>query len=349
MTLNHEQVRIVRGARSRVPIIVAIHSTERGKALGGCRLWHYPDWRDGLADALRLAEGMTAKNAAAGLEHGGGKTVVALPDGLVLDANTRRDVLLDVGDIIESFGDAYATGPDVGTTPDDMAVIGERTSQVFCRPEASGGSGDCSPYTAIGVLAAMRAVCRALDGSPDLRGRRITVIGLGHVGTPLVRALHADGARLTVTDIDPTRRALATALDATWVDIDKAPTEPADILVPAALGGLLTRELVPRLRCRGIVGPANNQLAEPEVAQLLSARGIIWATDHLASAGGVVYAVARELHGVDHQRALERVLSIEHTVESQLRSAHTLRPGSLTVPRDQRRRVESRRARGNAC
>ncbi|WP_037081243.1 Glu/Leu/Phe/Val dehydrogenase dimerization domain-containing protein [Pseudonocardia spinosispora] len=323
MTLNHEQVRIVLGARSGVPIIVAIHSTERGKALGGCRLWHYPDWRDGLADALRLAEGMTAKNAAAGLQHGGGKTVVALPAGFVLDAQARREVMLDVGDLIESFDGSYATGPDVGTTPEDMAVIGERTGEVFCRPEAAGGSGDCSPYTAIGVLAAMRAVCGELDGSTELRGRRVTVVGLGHVGTPLVRALHADGAVLTVTDIDPARRALAAALGATWVDIDRAPTVPADILVPAALGGLLTRELVPHLRCRGIVGPANNQLAEPEVARLLSARGIIWATDHLASAGGVVYAVARELHGVDHQQALERVLSIEDTVRSQLRSVHT--------------------------
>jgi leucine dehydrogenase len=224
-------------------------------------------------------------------------------------------VLLDVGDVVESFAGSYATGPDVGTTSDDTAVIGERTDHVFCRPESLGGSGDCSPYTAIGVLAAIRAVCAALDSSTELRGIRVTVIGLGHVGAPLARALGAAGTRLTVTDVDRERRQFAETIGAAWVAVDEAPTLAADVLV-AALGGLLTTALVPELRCRAIAGPANNQLAEPGVAEMLSARGILWATDHLVSAGGVVYAVARELDGLGHREALERVLGIEATVSA---------------------------------
>jgi leucine dehydrogenase len=314
MNLNYEQIRVVRGARSGFPIVVAVHSTRRGPALGGCRLWRYPDWRDGLTDALRLAEAMTAKVEAAGLDHGGGKTVVALPMDARLDAAGRRAVLLDTGDAVESFEGAYATGPDAGTSAQDMAVIGERTDHVFCRPEALGGSGDCSEYTALGALAAIRAVAGELGTGGAVRGLRITVVGLGHVGAPLARALRADGAHLAVTDIEPSRRALAEELGATWVPVQEAPTLPADVLVPAALGGLLTSELVPRLRCRAVVGPANNQLAQPEVAELLGARGILWAADHLVSAGGVVYAVSREVHGLPHADAVRRVLGIGDTV-----------------------------------
>ncbi|MBO0850960.1 MAG: Glu/Leu/Phe/Val dehydrogenase, partial [Pseudonocardia sp.] len=263
---EHQQVRIERGARSGLPIMVAIHSTALGPAAGGCRLWRYPDWRDGLADALRLSAGMTVKNAAAGLNLGGGKTVIVLPEGAELDRRARRDVLGDVGELVESFGGSYATGPDVGTSPDDMAVIGEHTRHVFCRPESLGGSGDSSAHTADGVLAALCAVCGHLDGRTGPSGLAVTVVGLGHVGERLARALTAAGARLTVTDIDPARRELAAELGARWLGPATAWTADADVLVPAALGGTLTRSLVPALRCRAIVGPANNQIAEDEVA-----------------------------------------------------------------------------------
>jgi len=330
---DYEQVQIQRGARSGFPIIVAIHSTALGPAVGGCRLWRYPDWRDGLTDALRLAKGMTLKNAAAKLAHGGGKTVIALPPGTVLDDATRRAALLDVGELVETFDGQYATGPDVGTSSEDMGVLGEVTKQVFCRPEQLGGSGDPAAYTAAGVRAALDAVCRlwsdAAGGektpeSPVVRGRSVTVIGLGHVGAHLASGLARDGARLTVTDIDPSRRAFAEQLGATWCEPEAAPTLEADLLVPAALGGMLTAELVPALCCRAIVGPANNQLAEDGVAALLHERGIRWVPDYLASAGGVTYAVARELHGAGLDEAQRRVHAIGTVTEELLRTADRL-------------------------
>jgi leucine dehydrogenase len=314
---------------------VAIHSTALGPAAGGCRLWRYPDWRDGLTDALRLAKGMTLKNAAATLPYGGGKTVIALPPGTALDEAARRDVLLDVGEVVETFGGQYATGPDVGTSTEDMGVIGEVTKQVFCRPERLGGSGDPAAYTAAGVRAALDAVCRLwADGSDDgpenaenaevVRGRSVTVIGLGHVGAHLASGLARDGARLTVTDIDPGRRAFAEQIGATWCEPEAAPTLEADLLVPAALGGLLTAELVPELRCRAIVGPANNQLAEDGVATLLHGRGIRWVPDYLASAGGVTFAVARELRGTGLDEAQRQVQEIGTVTEELLRTADRL-------------------------
>jgi glutamate dehydrogenase/leucine dehydrogenase len=346
---DYEQVQIQRGARSGFPIIAAIHSTALGPAVGGCRLWRYPDWRDGLTDALRLARGMTLKNAAAKLAHGGGKTVIALPLGTVLDDATRRDVLLDVGELVESFAGQYATGPDVGTSTEDMGVIGEVTKQVFCRPEPLGGSGDPAAYTAAGVRAAIDAVCRLLDTPPDgtdtpldgtdstdstvrrtdstdstVRGRTVTVIGLGHVGAHLARDLARDGAQLLVTDIDERRRDFAAEIGATWCEPGAALTAEADLLVPAALGGQLTAEVVPALRCRAIVGPANNQLADDGVARLLHGRGIHWVPDYLASAGGVTYAVARELHGAGLDEARHQVLGIGAVTEELLRTADRL-------------------------
>lgn len=321
---DYEQVQIRRGARSGFPIIVAIHSTALGPAIGGCRLWRYPDWRDGLTDALRLAKGMTLKNAAAKLAHGGGKTVIALPPGTVLDEAARRDVLLDVGELVETFEGRYATGPDVGTSTEDMGVLGEVTKQVFCRPEHLGGSGDPAAYTAAGVRAALDAVCRLWEDHGVVRGRAVTVVGLGHVGSHLASGLARDGARLTVTDIDPGRRAFAERLGATWCEPEAALTVEADLLVPAALGGVLTADVVPALRCRAIVGPANNQLAEDGVAALLHERGIRWVPDYLASAGGVSFAVARELRGAGLDEALRQVHAIGTVTEELLRTADRL-------------------------
>ncbi|MFD0851574.1 hypothetical protein ACFQ07_05055, partial [Actinomadura adrarensis] len=159
---------------------------------------------------------MTAKCAMAGMANGGGKTVVPLPEGLELDAHQHRAVLLDVADVIESLDGLYATGPDVGTSPADMAVIGERTRHVFCRPAEQGGSGDSSPHTADGVVAALRAVCRRLYGTPDFKGRRVSVVGLGHVGEKIARSLAAEGAALTVSDITEEKQAVAEEIGAIW-------------------------------------------------------------------------------------------------------------------------------------
>ncbi|RBQ18044.1 amino acid dehydrogenase [Spongiactinospora rosea] len=322
--LDHEQILIRRGPRSGLPVILAVHSTVLGPAAGGLRLWRYPDWRDGLSDALRLSAAMTLKFAAAGLAIGGGKTVVALPHDAQPDSIARHDVLYDVAEAIDSLGGKYAVGPDVGTTPDDMAVIGEVTTHVFCKPQALGGSGDSSPHTARGTLAALRAVTRHLYGDPSLKGRRMALIGLGHVGEHLARLLAAEGADLTVTDIDPAKRSIADELGAAWQSPEDILTTDADILIPAALGGVLTPQVVPNLRCRAITGPANNQLDTAEVGDLLHQRGITWIPDYIASAGGVINAGTTELHGFTPDQALTRVNAIESTVTDLLTTATTL-------------------------
>ncbi|MGE5134515.1 MAG: Glu/Leu/Phe/Val dehydrogenase dimerization domain-containing protein [Gemmatimonadota bacterium] len=318
---GHEEVVIRTGRRSGLPVIVAVHSTALGQAVGGCRLWHYPDWADGLTDALRLSAGMTAKCAAAGLANGGGKTVIAVPAGTPLGPARRRAALHDAADVIASLGGRYATGPDVGTTPEDMAVIGERTSHVFCTPARCGGAGDSSPHTALGTLAAIRAVCQHLYGDRGLAGRRLAVVGLGSVGGRLARLLAEGGAQLVVSDIDAGKRALAAELGAAWATPAEAVTAPADILVPAALGGILTADVAGELRCRAIAGPANNQLAAPGVAGLLHQRGILWVPDYIASAGGVSYILTVELHRGTPGQARARVEAIGDTVAGLLATA----------------------------
>ncbi|MEU4692437.1 Glu/Leu/Phe/Val dehydrogenase dimerization domain-containing protein [Actinoplanes sp. NPDC023714] len=232
--------------------------------MGGCRIAHYPHWRDGLTDALRLSAAMTDKAALAGLPNGGGKTVVALPPGRSLDATIRRDVLHDVGDVIAGLGGLYATGPDVGTGPDDMVTIAERTEHAFCRPIGAGGSGDSSEHTATGVMAALRAVCADRFGSPDPAGRSFAVLGLGRVGAQVLRLLTAEGARVVAADVDETRRAVAGG--ATWVTPDEGLTAEVDVLVPAALGGLLTPATVPRLRVTAIGGTLSTVLRSARAA-----------------------------------------------------------------------------------
>lgn len=338
MTFDHEQLTVHRGHRSGLPVAIAVHSTARGMAIGGCRLKHYAGWRDGVADALRLAESMTYKTALAGLDHGGGKTVVALPTAAPLAPDEKRAVLLDVGDAVESLGGRYGTGPDVGTGPADMVTIAERTRWVFCRPAEHGGSGDSSGPTAEGVLAALAALCAHRFGSADMAGLRVTLIGLGHVGTHLAKALAGAGAVLTVTDVDPGRRALADAVGAAWVAPEEAATAPADVVVPAALGGLLTPDLIPRLRCAAIAGPANNQLADERVADLLHERGVLWVPDPVVSAGGAIYGTGVELRGLTPEAALAEVRGIGATVTRLL--------GAGTSPHAAAKSLAAERLRG---
>jgi len=321
-----------RGPRSGLPIVVAVHSTALGQAVGGLRMWHYPDWRDAQADALRLSRGMTYKCAVAGADKGGGKTVVALPSRT--DDQLRRAALLDAADAIDSLGGRYATGPDVGTGEPDMDVIAERTSHVFCRPASSGGSGDSSPHTAAGVVATLRAL---VGGS--VTGKRFAVVGLGRVGGAVATALAADGADLVLSDVDAGKRALAEQLKATWDEPAAALTADVDVLVPAALGGVLTEAVVPELRCAIIAGPANNQLADESVADLLHERGILWAPDYVVGSGGVVNALAVELDGSGPARAAELVEGIGATVAALVADA---RRAGITPARAARDRAEAR-------
>jgi leucine dehydrogenase len=267
---------------------------------------------------------MSDKAALAGLPNGGGKTVVALPPGTTLDAAGRRDALHDVGDAIDALGGAYATGPDVGTGPADMLTIAERTPYVFCRPVEAGGSGDSSPATAAGVIAALGAVAAERFGSADLAGRSFAILGLGHVGARIARQLAEAGAKLVVSDVDESRRHLAESLGARWTTPYECLTAEVDVLVPAALGGVLNASTVAELRCAAVAGPANNQLDEPATALLLHERGILWAPDYLVSAGGIIYATGIELRHETPTAANARVAGIAGTLTSVFETARQL-------------------------
>jgi leucine dehydrogenase len=315
---SHERVVVRRGPESGLPIIVAVHSTAAGQAIGGCRMAAYPDWRDGLADALRLSAAMSDKCALAGLPNGGGKTVIALPPAF---AGSREAALRDAGTVIDELNGAYATGPDVGTGPDDMVTISSRTRWVFCRPVEAGGSGDSSPATAAGTVAALRALCAERFGSADLSRRSFAILGLGRVGGEVARRLAGAGAKLLVSDVDEARRALALSLGARWVNPADCQTARVDVLVPAAMGGLLTPAAVATLRCKAVAGPANNQLDTFATADLLHRRGVLWAPDPVVSAGGIIHATAVELRHLPEPEAMALVEGIADTLTRVLRAA----------------------------
>lgn len=326
--IEHERLLIVRGVRSGLTITVAVHDTRLGPALGGCRVWHYRNWSEAVADALRLSRAMTYKNATAGLNHGGGKCVIYLPEGTVLNADRRRAAMLDLGDAVESLAGSYQTAEDVGTTAADMAVVAERTSHVCGLPSESGGVGEPSDPTSIGVYASLLATLDEAFGHRDVAGRRVTVAGLGQVGSRLATRLAADGAALTVTDVNPAKRALATSLGATWVEPEEAHRVPADVFMPAGVGGVLTAEVIDGLSCSAVVGPANNQLAEPDGAAQLAARGILWAPDFVVNAGGVIYLARMSGGGGDLAETMRAVEGIGETVTAVFRTA---REGGLTT------------------
>ncbi|HWK25037.1 MAG TPA: Glu/Leu/Phe/Val dehydrogenase dimerization domain-containing protein [Solirubrobacter sp.] len=297
-----------------------MHSTARGPALGGCRMWTYDDARAAVRDVLRLSRAMTFKAAVAGLPLGGGKGVIMLrPDEASLTPERREAVLQDFGDTVEALDGAYVTAEDVGTSEPDMAVIATRTSHVS---GLASGSGDPSPWTAIGCEVAVRATCERAFGTTDLSGRRIAVVGLGHVGGRLAELLHAGGAELIVADVDQSKRELAERLGATWTDPLSALTAEVDLVAPCALGGVLNDDTVPALRCRAIAGAANNQLADDSLDAELSARGILWAPDFVCNAGGIInIAVELEPAGYDAKRADVRVHEVGDTLRTIFDSA----------------------------
>jgi leucine dehydrogenase len=307
--LDHEDVVVRRGRRSGLYTFVAVHSTIRGPSLGGCRMWGYDDAREALRDALRLSRAMTFKSAVADLPLGGGKGVIMTAPGQALHGELRTAALLDFGDAVDSLGGRYITAEDVGTSSRDMRVIAERTRHVVGLPRRMGGSGDPSPFTALGVESAIRACCERVFGSSSLRGRSVAVIGLGHVGSRVAKRCARAGARLVLADIDPDKRRLAEELDARWLKSEKALEAEVDVVAPCALGGILDHQTVPRLRCRIIAGAANNQLAGESVADLLSAREILWAPDFVANAGGIIN-IAEELSVYDAAAARRRVRRI---------------------------------------
>jgi leucine dehydrogenase len=341
---DYEELRVVSGARSGVTIAIAVHSTVLGPALGGARLWHYESPADGIEDALRLARAMTYKAAAAGLLLGGGKGVICAPTPERPEGELRRAILLDFGDAVASLGGKYVTAEDVGTGSADMAVIAERTSHVVGLPGERGGSGDPSPLTARGVLASLRACLEHRFGDPSLKGVRVCVVGAGHVGGRLARLLANGGAAVTLSDVDPSRRALAEELGAAWVEPDDAILTGCDVLAPCALGGVIDAATVDRLRCAIVCGSANNVLADDRLAVDLTRRGIVYAPDFIANAGGLINVYA-ELHQLDRAGVTALVDHIGATVALVLDAADQ----HGTTPLAEAQSLALQRLRGGAA
>ncbi|MFE6733150.1 Glu/Leu/Phe/Val dehydrogenase dimerization domain-containing protein [Microbacterium sp. NPDC057650] len=311
---THERVEVITGPRSGLMITVALHSSVLGSALGGARLWTYPHWSDALGDALRLSAAMTLKNAAAGLDAGGGKSVIRLEPGETLDADRRRAAFLDLGDAVELLGGAYRTAEDVGSTTDDMLTVSERTAHVVGLPQATGGSGEPAGPTSLGVYASLRAVLSKLTGSASASGRRVTISGLGQVGGRLAQRLADEGAVLTVTDINPARRDFAASIGATWAEPGTEHLLPGDVFVPAGIGGILTDDVIDALDVKAVCGPANNPLAERSGADRLASRGILYAPDFVVNAGGVIYLDLEAKQLGTSEEIMARVAGIGDTV-----------------------------------
>ncbi len=269
-------------------IVIAIHSTVLGPATGGTRMKPYPNLEDVVRDALRLSAGMTLKFAAPGLPFGGGKAVIAVPPDF--SPRDRPGLLQRYGEVVRELDGLFRTGPDVGTSPDDMDVIAAAAGPfVFCRTPEAGGAGDPGPYTALGVLAAIGAVCERVFGDASVLGRRIVVQGAGDVGGPVIRGLAAAGADVSFSEIsDSLIRNYHAGLGVPFVEPEIALTAACDVLVPCALGGVLNSESIAQLRCAAVAGSANNQLAEDTDGDRLRRRGILYAPDFVAGVGGAM-------------------------------------------------------------
>jgi leucine dehydrogenase len=332
--------RVVRGSdtTSGYRGIVVVHNTTLGPAVGGTRYWNYPTNGEALTDALRLARGMTYKNALAGLPCGGGKSIV-LRDGAGPD---REKLFRAHGRLIEALGGKYITAEDVGTSPADMEYILKETTHVA---GLQGRSGDPSPRTARGVFRAMQAAAMHRWGSDDLRGKTVAIQGCGHVGYYLACELHQAGAKLIVADVDQGRAAhVRDELGARVVPADGIYAAAADIFAPCALGGILNDQTIPQLRAELVVGAANNQLLEPRHGDLLEQRGILYAPDYAANAGGVIHGCCIEMLGWDAARALQRINDAIY--ETLLQIFSIARTDRIPTYRAADRLAEERLARG---
>jgi leucine dehydrogenase len=305
-----EQVAYCHDAPTGLRAIVAIHSTALGPGLGGTRFYPYASEDDALVDVCRLAKGMTYKHAVCGNDLGGGKAVIlGDPDRLRSEALFRA-----YGRFVEGLSGRYLTAEDVGTTQADMDIIRRETRHVTGVSESLGGSGDPSPATAWGVLWAMKAVAERLWGTPSLSGRHVCISGVGKVGAALAEHLAAEGAKLTVADVNSAAVDTVVTRDgAKAVVPDGAHTVACDIFSPCALGAVLNADTIPELHCDAVVGSANNQLDSPADAERLRQRGIVYAPDFVANAGGVIN-IAEEPHGYDRQRAYDRIRTIHDTL-----------------------------------
>jgi leucine dehydrogenase len=293
-------------------MLIGVHSTVLGPAMGGTRMKPYQSLEDAVRDALRLSQAMSMKQAVAGLPYGGGKAVLAMPEVPPPGSRERLAVIERYAALIESLHGTYVTAADMNTGPADMDAIAQRTTHVLGRSPDNGGAGDPGEGTAIGVFHAIRATCRHAFGSDDLEGRSVLVQGVGSVGHRLIRELRDAGAWVLAADVDPARVA---AIGAEPVAADAALTTRCDVLAPCATGAILSAETIATLVCSAVCGAANNQLARPEDAARLADRGILYAPDYVANAGGVIWLAGYETLGWDDAHMRSRLAGIEQTLD----------------------------------
>lgn len=294
---------------------VAVHDTTLGTPNGGTRMRVYDHPAAGLEDAMRLAEGMTRKWAVLGLPFGGGKAVLAVPRWL--EGNEREGLLLRYGGFLETLGGSFQTGVDLGTTPEDMLVIGRVTRNVHGVDFETGRMIDPGPFTARGVLRGIEAALEVVHGDPTLEGRSVLVQGVGDVGEPLAGLLAERGARVLVSDLEGERAGrVAAELGGEVVPPSEVVGHACDVYAPCAVGGVLTRETIPRLACRIVAGSANAQLGEPADADRLHARGVLYAPDYVVNGGGAAAFGLLSLGEHDEERIREQVDGIGETLRS---------------------------------
>ena len=305
--MGHELVAISTDKASGYCGIIAIHDTRLGPALGGTRFWNYGSETEAMTDALRLSRGMTYKSAVAGLNLGGGKSVI-LGDN---KTKNREAIFRAHGRFVESLCGRYITAEDVGTSPSDMDYVHMETDHVA---GLASKSGDPSPVTAHGVFRAIEASAKYRWGASGLHNRTVSLQGCGHVGRFLAKELHAAGARLVVSDIDKEKvRQVVSETGARVVAPEDIYSVDAEIFAPCALGGIINDDTLPQLKVEIVAGGANNQLLEERHGDALEARGILYAPDYVANAGGVIN-VYSELAGWDLERAFKKADEIFDTV-----------------------------------
>jgi leucine dehydrogenase len=305
--MGHEKILICQDEKSGLKAIVAIHSTICGPALGGTRMWNYVSSEEALTDVMRLSRGMTYKNAISGLNLGGGKAVI------IGDSATQKspELFRAFGTFIESLNGSYITAEDVGISPEDMIYVSERTKHVTGLP---GKKGDPSPVTAYGVYMGMKASAKFQYGSDELKGKKIAVQGVGHVGEYLIDYLHKEGALVTITDINQDLlKRVAQKYSCKVVSPEEIYDVDMDIYAPCALGATINNETIERLKCSIVAGAANNQLKQEDIhGYELMKRGVVYAPDYLINAGGVMNCYA-EVHNFSDSQVMKMAEDIYQT------------------------------------
>ena len=314
---NHEQVSFFQDPATGLRAIIAVHNTNLGPALGGCRMWNYDTDEQALKDVLRLSRGMTYKAAITGLPLGGGKSVI------IGDRKLKTpDLMRAMGRAVDTFRGKYIVAEDVGTSVDDMNFINSQTQHVVGISHGGQGSGDPSPTTALGVFMGLKAAVRHRLGKSDLKGLKVAVQGLGNVGYNLCRHLHEAGAQLFVTDIAADKIDMASReFGATAVALNSIFDLDVDVFAPCALGGVINDETLMRIKAKVVAGAANNQLAEARHGDALRSMNVLYAPDYVINAGGLIsvyyeHLARKEGKAYDRAQVLAHVEKIDATSES---------------------------------